>query len=55
VSWTLPASVQIRPERHFGDRELRCFAKRPTSVYEAFARACAAALTPKRWCARASV
>src|SRR5262245_16566374 len=33
----------MRPERHFGDREVRCFARRPASVYAAFARACAAA------------
>ena len=43
MSWALPASAEIRFERHFGDRVLRCFAERPSSVYEAFARACAAA------------
>ena len=42
MSWALPASVEIRPERHFGDRLVRCFAERPSSVYEAFDRACAA-------------
>src|SRR3712207_929076 len=41
MSWTLPASVHTRPERHFGDRVVRCFAERPPSVYAAFARACA--------------
>jgi acyl-CoA synthetase (AMP-forming)/AMP-acid ligase II len=40
MSWTLPASVEIRTERHFVDREVRCFAKRPSNVWEAFARAC---------------
>ena len=44
MSWTLPAPLQIRSERHFGDRELRCFVERPPSVYEGFARACAADL-----------
>lgn len=43
MSWTLPASVEMRPERHFGDRVVRCFAERPASVYDAFARACTAA------------
>ena len=42
MSWTLPASLEIRPERHFGDRVVRCMAERPASVYEAFAHACAA-------------
>src|SRR5687767_5998324 len=42
MSWTLPASVEIRTERHFLDREVRCFAKRPSNVWEAFARACRA-------------
>src|SRR5262245_54703686 len=40
--WALPASVEIRTERHFGDRMVRCFAERPSSVYEAFAAACSA-------------
>jgi acyl-CoA synthetase (AMP-forming)/AMP-acid ligase II len=42
VHWTLPASVLIRQERHFGDRLVRCFVQRPPSVYEAFQRACRA-------------
>ena len=42
MSWTLPASLEIRTERHFGDRVVRCFAERPASVYETFAHACAA-------------
>jgi long-chain acyl-CoA synthetase len=42
MTWALPASVTIRTERHFGDRLVRCFADRPASVPEAFARACAA-------------
>jgi acyl-CoA synthetase (AMP-forming)/AMP-acid ligase II len=42
MSWPLPPSVEIRPERHFGDRLVRCFAERPASVYEAFIGACAA-------------
>jgi long-chain acyl-CoA synthetase len=42
MHWSLPASVEIRTERHFGDREVRCFAKRPSSVYAAFTRACTA-------------
>src|SRR5688500_8698133 len=42
MGWTLHPSVAIRPERHFGDRELHCFAERPRSVYEAFRAACEA-------------
>ncbi|HEU4351999.1 MAG TPA: class I adenylate-forming enzyme family protein [Burkholderiales bacterium] len=42
MSWALPASATVRTERHFGDRLVRCFADRPASVWEAFARACAA-------------
>jgi long-chain acyl-CoA synthetase len=42
MTWTLPASVTMRTERHFGDRLVRCFADRPASVPESFARACAA-------------
>ena len=42
MSWPLPAEVEIRLERHFGDRAVRCFAERPASVYGAFARAVAA-------------
>ena len=42
MGWSLPPSVEMRPERRFGDRVVRCFAQRPSSVYEAFARACAA-------------
>jgi len=42
MSWSLPARLEIRAERHFGDRLVRCFAERPASVYEVFARACAA-------------
>jgi acyl-CoA synthetase (AMP-forming)/AMP-acid ligase II len=42
VSWALSASVEIRTERHFGERVVRCFADRPASLQEAFARACAA-------------
>jgi acyl-CoA synthetase (AMP-forming)/AMP-acid ligase II len=40
MGWTLHPSVEIRPERHFGDRALHCFAERPRSVYEAFGAAC---------------
>ena len=42
MNWPLPPSVEIRPERHFGDRVVRCFAERPASVYAAFVGACAA-------------
>jgi acyl-CoA synthetase (AMP-forming)/AMP-acid ligase II len=42
MTWTLPASVMMRTEGHFGDRLVRSFADRPASVPEAFARACAA-------------
>jgi O-succinylbenzoic acid--CoA ligase len=39
MSWQLHPSVEIRSERHFGDRTVRCFAERPKSVYEAFLNA----------------
>jgi acyl-CoA synthetase (AMP-forming)/AMP-acid ligase II len=42
MSWTLPADVTVREERHFGGRLMRCFADRPPTVYEAFQRACRA-------------
>ena len=42
MAWGLPASIIVRTERHFGDRMVRCFADRPATVPEVFARACAA-------------
>src|SRR5687767_13721756 len=37
MGWTLHPWVEIRRERHFGDRALRCFADSPGSVYESVA------------------
>ncbi len=42
MAWTLPSSVAMRTERHFGDRMVRCFAERPPNLNELFARSCAA-------------
>ena len=42
MAWTLPPGVQVRSERHFGDRLLRCFAERPRSLYQAFLDGCRA-------------
>ena len=42
MNWTLPPGVNVRDERHFGDRKVRCFAARPATVMAAFQRACAA-------------
>jgi long-chain acyl-CoA synthetase len=42
MRWELPPGVEVRTERHFGDRELVCFAERPASVVDSFQRARAA-------------
>ena len=41
MSWTYGPEVPIRHERHFEDRVMPCFARRPCGPYEAFARAVA--------------
>ena len=42
MSWNYGPDIVIRQERHFDDRVMPCFARRPSGPYEAFERAVAA-------------
>jgi long-chain acyl-CoA synthetase len=42
MSWNYGSDVAIRYERHFDDRVMPCFARRPSGPYEAFEQAVAA-------------
>lgn len=41
MSWNYGPDILLRYERHFDDRVMPCFARRPSGPYEAFARAVA--------------
>jgi long-chain acyl-CoA synthetase len=54
MAWQLDPGIEIRHEAHFGDRVVRCFAQRPRTVYEIFARTLKAAAEREALVARAS-